>query len=69
MLGHSSPLGIPNPSFAITLSERVIGSFDVRVDTKNNVAEVGYAVSKAHWGKGIIAEAGSAAFGLGVQGI
>ena len=49
------------PIFGITLGGRVIGSFDVRVDTKNNAAEVGYAVGKAHWGMGIVAEAGSAA--------
>ena len=49
------------PIFAITLNGKVIGSFDVRVDPKNRAAEVGYAVGKAHWGQGIMAEAGSAA--------
>ena len=49
------------PIFAITLDGKVIGSFDVRVDPKNKAAEVGYAVGRAHWGQGIMAEAGSAA--------
>ncbi len=50
-----------DPIFAITLNGKVIGSFDVRVDLKNNAAEVGYALGKAQWGQGFTAEAGSAA--------
>ena len=49
------------PIFAITLNGKVIGSFDVRVDAPNSAAEVGYAIGKAHWGRGFMAEAGAAA--------
>jgi ribosomal-protein-alanine N-acetyltransferase len=50
-----------SPIFAITLSGKVIGSFDVRVDPPNSAAEVGYAIGKPHWGWGFMAEAGDAA--------
>ena len=50
-----------NPHFAITLNSRVIGSINIRVDQRNSAAEIGYAIGKAHWGRGFTAEAGIAA--------
>ncbi len=50
-----------DPIFAITLDGKVIGSFDIRVDPPNNAAEIGYAIGRAYWGRGMMAEAGAAA--------
>ena len=49
-----------NPIFAITLDCTVIGSFDVRADLQHGHAEIGYAIGRSHWGRGIMAEAGTA---------
>ena len=48
------------PLFAICLDDAVIGAIDVRVDVANKTAEVGYSISRAHWGKGMMAEAATA---------
>ena len=48
------------PIFAITLDGTVIGGIDVRVDVANKTAELGYSISRAHWGKGMMAEAATA---------
>ena len=50
-----------DPIFAVTLNDNVVGSVDIRVDTRNSAAEIGYAVGREHWGQGIMAEAASAA--------
>ena len=50
-----------HPHFAITLCGTVVGSINLRVDSLNNAAEIGYAIGRDHWGKGITAEAASAA--------
>ena len=49
------------PIFAITLDGAVIGAIDVRVDVANKTAELGYSISRAHWGKGLMVEAATAA--------
>ena len=48
------------PTFAITLNDTVIGGIDVRVDTVNKTAELGYSISRALWGKGLMVEAATA---------
>ena len=50
-----------NPHFAISLSGSVIGSINIRLDLRNSAAEIGYAIGRAHWGRGITLEAGRAA--------
>lgn len=45
------------PGFAITLDGRVIGSTGLRVNASERVAEVGYALAREHWGKGLTPEA------------
>ena len=46
-----------HPRFAITLDGTVIGSMNIRVDRQNRAAEIGYAIGRKYWGRGITAEA------------
>ncbi len=49
-----------NPVFAICLSGRCVGGINIRVDKSKGTAEIGYGIARAHWGKGLIAEAATA---------
>ncbi|MGL4695752.1 GNAT family N-acetyltransferase [Enterococcus larvae] len=59
------PLG----KYGIELKEngKMIGSIDLRVDEINRIAEIGYTLNKAYWGRGIVAEAGQALIQLGFE--
>ena len=48
------------PTFAITLEDSVIGGINVRVDVAKKTAEMGYSISRMHWGKGLMVEAATA---------
>ncbi len=52
-----------NPAFAICLSGRCVGGINVRVDTSSGTGEIGYSIARAHWGKGLTAEAAAAVMG------
>jgi RimJ/RimL family protein N-acetyltransferase len=49
------------PTFAIVLDDRVIGTVNFWLDLPNRIATLGYAIARAHWGRGIAVEAASAA--------
>lgn len=45
------------PTFAIVLDSRVIGGIGVRISAAHQRGEMGYALARVHWGKGIMPEA------------
>lgn len=49
-----------NPVFAICLSGRCVGGINIRIDTSRGTGEIGYSIARAHWGKGLTAEAARA---------
>lgn len=49
------------PTFAIVLHGRVIGTVNFDVDPAARTAMLGYAVARAHWGRGLATEAATAA--------
>jgi RimJ/RimL family protein N-acetyltransferase len=49
------------PTFAIVLDGRVIGTVNFEIDAANRVAMLGYAIARAHWGRGFALEAATAA--------
>ena len=48
------------PRFAIVLGAKVVGGIGVTVDQKNEIASLGYAIAREHWGKGLTPEATTA---------
>ncbi|HUQ06946.1 MAG TPA: GNAT family N-acetyltransferase [Kofleriaceae bacterium] len=49
------------PTFAIVIDDHVIGTVSFEIDPATRTAMLGYAISRAHWGRGIAAEAAAAA--------
>jgi ribosomal-protein-alanine N-acetyltransferase len=49
------------PTFAVVLDNRVIGTVNLEIDPANRTAMIGYAIARAHWGRGITVEAATAA--------
>ena len=49
------------PTFAVVLENRVIGTVNLEIDPAIRSAMLGYAISRAHWGQGIVVEAATAA--------
>jgi RimJ/RimL family protein N-acetyltransferase len=49
------------PTFAVVLDGRVIGTVNFDVDPHDQIAMLGFAIARAHWGKGIAVEAARAA--------
>jgi ribosomal-protein-alanine N-acetyltransferase len=49
------------PTFAIVIDDRVIGTVNFNVDPAHRTAMLGYAIARAHWGRGIALEAATAA--------
>jgi ribosomal-protein-alanine N-acetyltransferase len=47
------------PTFAVVLDDRVIGTVNFNVEGRT--AMLGYAIARAHWGRGIATEAATAA--------
>ncbi len=50
-----------SPTFAVVLDDHVIGTVNFDVDRKQQLAMVGFAISRQHWGKGLASEAVRAA--------
>ena len=46
-----------DPRFSVLLDAKVIGGVGLTIDKRSNIAELGYLIAKAHWGKGIMTEA------------
>ncbi len=49
-----------HPTFAITLDGVAIGDMNIRIDAVHHLAEIGYGISRTHWGKGYTTEAARA---------
>jgi ribosomal-protein-alanine N-acetyltransferase len=49
------------PTFAVVLDDRVIGTVNLEIDPGTRTAMIGYAIGRAHWGKGLTVEASAAA--------
>lgn len=49
------------PTFAVVLEDRVIGTVNLEIDAAERRAMIGYAIARAHWGRGIAVEAARAA--------
>ena len=47
-------------SWAIALDGAVVGDMTMRVDSEHERGEIGYSLAKAHWGRGLVAEAARA---------
>lgn len=45
------------PTFAVVMEGRVIGTVNFEIDRERRSAMVGYAISRAHWGRGLAVEA------------
>ncbi len=54
-----------SPTFAVVLGSQVVGTVNLEVDAKNQVAMLGYAIARDHWGKGLTPEAGRAVIAWG----
>ncbi len=53
------------PAFAMVLDGHVVGGLGLRIDERHERAELGYALAKKHWGKGLTLEAARAVVGWG----
>jgi ribosomal-protein-alanine N-acetyltransferase len=49
------------PTFAVVLDGHVIGTVNFKIDPAKRVAMIGYAIARAHWGRGLATEAATAA--------
>jgi [ribosomal protein S5]-alanine N-acetyltransferase len=54
-------------TFAIELDARLIGTVNLDIDSDNQIAMLGYAISRDRWGKGITPEAARAVISWGFQ--
>lgn len=54
-----------NPDFAIVLKSVVVGGINLRIDGTHDTAGLGYGLARAHWGKGLVAEAAKAVIDWG----
>ena len=41
-----------HPAFAVVLDSKVIGGVDLEISEVDETGELGYAIARAHWGKG-----------------
>jgi ribosomal-protein-alanine N-acetyltransferase len=48
------------PTFAVVLDHHVIGTVNLEIEPATRRAMIGYAISRAHWGRGIATEAARA---------
>ena len=48
------------PTFAVVLDDHVIGTVNLEIDPATRSAMLGYAIARAHWGRGIATEAARA---------
>ena len=56
-----------SPTFAMVFEGRVVGGVGLRVERRGEKAELGYALAKEHWGKGLTVEAARAVIGWGFE--
>jgi ribosomal-protein-alanine N-acetyltransferase len=48
------------PTFAVVLEHHVIGTVNLMIGPVKRVAMIGYAIARAHWGRGLATEAARA---------
>lgn len=48
------------PTFAVVIDDHVIGTVNLVIDPATRTAMLGYAIARAHWGRGIALEAATA---------
>ena len=53
------------PTFAIVLDSTVIGGIGLRISAAHQMGELGYALARVHWGKGLMPEAAKAVMEYG----
>jgi [ribosomal protein S5]-alanine N-acetyltransferase len=51
------------PTFAVVLDDHVIGTVNLEIDEASRSAMFGYAIARAHWGRGLASEAAAAVVG------
>ena len=49
-----------HPTWAIVLNQKVIGGIVLMINLQNEIGELGYELSRDHWGKGPMSEAARA---------
>jgi ribosomal-protein-alanine N-acetyltransferase len=49
------------PTFAVVYADHVIGTVNFEIDAMKRTAMLGYALARAHWGRGFATEAATAA--------
>lgn len=49
------------PTFAVVIDDHVIGTVNFEIDPTTRTAMLGYAIARAHWGRGVAVEAAEAA--------
>ena len=55
------------PILAVVLDGNVIGGINLRIDKRSQTAELGYSISREHWGNGFATEAARAVVGWGFE--
>ena len=55
------------PTFAIVLDSTVIGGIGLRIREAHQTAELGYALARPHWSKGLTTEAALAVVGMAFE--
>ena len=55
------------PTFAIVLHQHVVGGIGLRIDERDSRAEMGYALARPHWGRGLAFEAARAVTAWGFE--
>lgn len=59
------PLG--KYSIVLKTNNKMIGTIDLRLEKDQPVAEIGFVLNKAYWGKGLVVEAGKALIALAFE--
>ena len=56
-----------HPTWAIVLVPKVVGGIVLMIDVHNEIGELGYELSREHWGKGLMIEAAGAVIDWGFE--
>ena len=56
-----------HPTWAIVLSQKVVGGIVLMIDVEHEIGELGYELSRAHWGEGLMIEAARAVIDWGFE--
>ena len=56
-----------HPTWAIVLDGVVVGDIVLMIDLRNEIGELGYELSRQHWGKGLVVEAAEAVIDWGFR--